>query len=70
MARRVLGNVPVELIHRARRPVLVITPPAKGGSRMATEGPQELFATKPIDRLVKDTEKKETSSSARWARWI
>jgi hypothetical protein len=26
MARRVLGSVPVELIQRARRPVLVITP--------------------------------------------
>jgi len=27
MARRVLGSVPVELISRARRPVLVVTPP-------------------------------------------
>ena len=27
MARRVLGSVPVELISRARRPVLVLTPP-------------------------------------------
>jgi nucleotide-binding universal stress UspA family protein len=26
VARRVLGSVPVELIQRARRPVLVITP--------------------------------------------
>jgi nucleotide-binding universal stress UspA family protein len=26
MARRLLGSVPVELIQRARRPVLVITP--------------------------------------------
>ena len=26
VARRVLGSVPVELIGRARRPVLVITP--------------------------------------------
>jgi nucleotide-binding universal stress UspA family protein len=28
VARRVLGNVPIELIRRARRPVLVVTPPA------------------------------------------
>jgi nucleotide-binding universal stress UspA family protein len=28
MARRVLGSVPVELISRSRRPVLVITPPS------------------------------------------
>jgi nucleotide-binding universal stress UspA family protein len=27
VAQRLLGNVPVELIRRARRPVLVITPP-------------------------------------------
>lgn len=27
MARRVLGSVPVELIGRSRRPVLVVTPP-------------------------------------------
>jgi nucleotide-binding universal stress UspA family protein len=27
VARRVLGEVPIELIRRARRPVLVITPP-------------------------------------------
>ena len=27
MARRLLGSVPVELIGRSRRPVLVITPP-------------------------------------------
>lgn len=27
MARRVLGSVPVELISRSRRPVLVVTPP-------------------------------------------
>lgn len=27
LARRVLGSVPVELIQRARRPVLVISPP-------------------------------------------
>ena len=27
MARRMLGSVPVELISRARRPVLVLTPP-------------------------------------------
>ena len=27
VARRILGSVPVELISRARRPVLVITPP-------------------------------------------
>jgi len=29
VARRLLGNVPLELIERARRPVLVITPPAE-----------------------------------------
>jgi nucleotide-binding universal stress UspA family protein len=28
VARRVLGSVPVELISRSRRPVLVITPPS------------------------------------------
>ena len=28
VARRVLGDVPIQLIRRARRPVLVITPPA------------------------------------------
>ena len=28
VARRVLGDVPIPLIRRARRPVLVITPPA------------------------------------------
>ncbi len=28
VARRVLGEVPIELIRRSRRPVLVITPPA------------------------------------------
>ena len=27
-ARRVLGNVPIELIRRARRPILVVTPPS------------------------------------------
>ena len=27
VAQRLLGTVPVELIRRARRPVLVITPP-------------------------------------------
>ena len=27
VARRLLGSVPVELIARSRRPVLVITPP-------------------------------------------
>ena len=27
VARRVLGEVPIELIRRARRPVLVVTPP-------------------------------------------
>jgi nucleotide-binding universal stress UspA family protein len=28
VARRLLGDVPIELIRRARRPVLVITPPS------------------------------------------
>ena len=28
VARRVLGSVPIELIRRARRPVLVVTPPS------------------------------------------
>ena len=28
VARRMLGSVPIELIRRARRPVLVITPPS------------------------------------------
>ena len=28
VARRVLGSVPVDLIRRSRRPVLVITPPS------------------------------------------
>ncbi len=30
VARRLLGSVPIELIQRSRRPVLVITPPADG----------------------------------------
>ena len=30
LARRLLGDVPIELIRRARRPVLVITPPSEG----------------------------------------
>ena len=30
VARRLLGSVPIELIRRSRRPVLVITPPAEG----------------------------------------
>jgi nucleotide-binding universal stress UspA family protein len=30
LARRLLGSVPIELIRRSRRPVLVITPPAEG----------------------------------------
>ncbi|MGH3099568.1 MAG: universal stress protein [Thermoleophilia bacterium] len=28
IARRLLGDTPIQLIHRARRPVLVITPPS------------------------------------------
>jgi nucleotide-binding universal stress UspA family protein len=30
IARRLLGTVPIELIRRARRPVLVVTPPVEG----------------------------------------
>ena len=30
VARRLLGDTPVQLIRRARRPVLVITPPTGG----------------------------------------
>ena len=30
IARRVLGEVPIELIRRSRRPVLVVTPPSEG----------------------------------------
>ena len=29
VARRMLGSVPIELIRRARRPVLVVTPPSE-----------------------------------------
>jgi nucleotide-binding universal stress UspA family protein len=32
IAKRLLGSVPTELIQRSRRPVLVVTPPAEGGS--------------------------------------
>jgi nucleotide-binding universal stress UspA family protein len=30
VAKRLLGSVPIELIRRSRRPVLVVTPPAEG----------------------------------------
>ena len=64
VARRVLGSVPVELIQRARRPVLVITPVVGRSRRVATapksESRKGLFATKPIDVLVAETEEKET----------
>ncbi len=30
IARRVLGEVPIELLRRSRRPVLVVTPPSEG----------------------------------------
>jgi nucleotide-binding universal stress UspA family protein len=32
VASRLLGNTPIELIRRARRPVLVVTPPTGGKS--------------------------------------
>jgi nucleotide-binding universal stress UspA family protein len=31
VARRVLGDVPLELVQRSRRPVLVVSPPGKDG---------------------------------------
>ena len=60
VARRVLGSVPVELIRRARRPVLVITAVRGGSDGDRRSGAAGLFVTKPIDVLVKDTEDKDT----------
>ena len=74
VASRLLGNTPIEMIRRARRPVLVVTPP--GGSELRTGARRwppprtrtGIFATKPIDRLVEDTHEKETSCAAPSAR--
>ena len=61
VATRVLGSVPMELVQRARRPVLIITPP-HGRRRVLMATAQEgggLFVTKPVDALVADTEDSE-----------
>ena len=54
----VLGDVPLELVSRSRRPVLVISAP--GGARMSTSVKRGLFATKPVDQLVADTKDEST----------
>ena len=67
VARRFLGNVTTRLIERSRRPVLVITPP-HGAVGMTTHphvGHAALFATKPVDALVADTEGRRPHARAR-----
>ena len=70
VARKVLGSVPLELIQRARRPVLVDHPVRRKGAphghRLRSERRKGLFAdqARPT-RSSRDTEEEGSAAAAR-----
>ena len=63
VARRVLGSVPVELIQRARRPVLVISPSSKGSPPWSTAATKPQAASSPPSQSTSsssDTRRRST----------